>query len=998
MKHASNTPVRGRRWTASVVAVAALACMSTLVAVTGQAQAAIGDPAGWQLTWSDEFTTAAGATPSAAKWGYDLGGGGFGNAEKQLYTSRPENVSTDGAGNLAITARKESLAGSSCWYGTCQYTSGRILTKLKFTQKYGRFETRMKLPAGQGMWPAFWMQGDDTGSGGTAWPGRGELDVMELIGKEPSTVHGSIHGPGYSGGAAVTKAYTLPGGAKFADAFHTFTVDWSPNSVTWYVDGVAYESRTPADLPAGAPWVFDHPFYLLLNLAVGGQWPGDPDATTTFPQTMLVDYVRVYSPAATPAVTPTPTPTPTPTATPSPTTSTRDAFARIEAESFAAQSGVLTESTTDIGGGTNVGHIANGDSVTYRGVNFGNGASQLSMRVASGAAASATGTAEIHLDSATGPIGGSVVLSPTGGWQSWVTRTAAVTGVSGVHDLVVVFRSAQAGEFANVNWLTFTPAVTRDATARIEAESFDAQSGVLTETTTDTGGGLNIGHIANGDTATYRAVNFGSGANQVSMRVASGAAVTATGTAEVHLDSATGPIVGTVALGSTGGWQSWVTRTASVTGVSGIHDLVVVFRSAQAAEFANVNWLSFVGTGVTPAPTSTPTTAPTPTSTPTTAPTPTSTTTAAPGTTPISFVNNTGGRWATSQIFVTALGQTSPGQWSYLRADGSTRPINHLDTLAVDHLTKNGQAYPNMSIRLDQAQGLALPAKFEGARMYISLGSPLYIPVSADDRGWGGPNVNNPSDPNADVYFDWYEFTSNSGVYNYGGNTTQVDQFGFPFTVRLQQDASGYDRTDGITATRAQVYAQYAAAVGPAFASLATPYRIVAPRTAPTFSPGGAQAGYLAAVIDQTWAYYTTHPFSLTRLGQTFIGKVVGSQLQFAKGSVGGYVLNKPTTTDALQCSGALASGGMKTVELELGAEFCAALNRGVSLNTADWYRPAAYYPTSAAKNDYSSFFHAISMNGRAYGFAYDDINDQSTVQILPNRTAPTRVTITIGW
>ncbi|HQZ86506.1 MAG TPA: glycoside hydrolase family 16 protein, partial [Actinomycetota bacterium] len=234
----------------------------------------------WTLTWADEFNAVAGAKPSGTKWGYDLGGGGFGNAERQYYTNRAENVSTDGRGNLAITARRETLPGSSCWYGSCQYTSGRILTKNKFTQRYGRFEARMRLPAGQGVWPAFWMQGDDTGSGGTAWPGRGELDVMELIGREPSTVHGSLHGPGYSGGASISKSYTLPNAAKFADGFHTFAVEWAPNSVRWYVDGVLYQSRTPADLPPGKPWVFDHPFYLLLNFAVGGQWPGDPSAAT----------------------------------------------------------------------------------------------------------------------------------------------------------------------------------------------------------------------------------------------------------------------------------------------------------------------------------------------------------------------------------------------------------------------------------------------------------------------------------------------------------------------------------------------------------------------------------------------------------------------------------------------------------------------------------------------------------------------------------------------
>jgi VCBS repeat-containing protein len=253
------------------------------------------DPNVWTLTWSDEFPS-PGEQPDRTQWGYDLGGGGFGNAELQYYTNRPENVVTDSSGRLVITAIKENLPGSSCWYGECQYTSGRILTKNTFTQEYGRFEASIKLPAGQGMWPAFWMQGDSTGSAGTAWPYRGEIDVMENIGREPSTVHGSLHGPGYSGGSAITGSYTLPDGQVFSDDFHTFAVEWEPDEIRWYVDGSRYQTRTRADLPAGTPWVFDHPFYLILNSAVGGQWPGSPDATTEFPQQMLIDYVRVYAP------------------------------------------------------------------------------------------------------------------------------------------------------------------------------------------------------------------------------------------------------------------------------------------------------------------------------------------------------------------------------------------------------------------------------------------------------------------------------------------------------------------------------------------------------------------------------------------------------------------------------------------------------------------------------------------------------------------------------
>ena len=385
-----------------------------------------------------------------------------------------------------------------------------------------------------------------------------------------------------------------------------------------------------------------------------------------------------------------------------------------------------------------------------------------------------------------------------------------------------------------------------------------------------------------------------------------------------------------------------------------------------------------------------PTTVPPTTVPPTTVPAPT-------GSFPFVFANNTGGRWANNQIYVTVLGQSSPGQWSYLKADGTAAPINHLEASAPGHLTKNGRNYPNMSFRVDQAPSVRLASRFEGARMYLSLGSPLFIPVSPDDKGWGGPNVNDPGDPNTDVYFDWYEFTYRDGVYAFGGNTTQVDQFGFPMTARIEQTSSGYDQTIGITATRAEVYAKYASLVDPSYAGLASTYRILAPRTSPTFHGTGAQANVLQSVIDQTWAHYSTNPFTLTRLGQTFTGKVVGNQLQFTKDGVGPYVLNKPSSADVFECSGALASGGMKPVELEMGAEFCAAFNRGVAMNTADWYRTSAYY-SGGAGNDFSAVFHTLGLGGRAYGFAYDDVADQSSVKILPNSKSPTRVTIGIGW
>ncbi|WP_241757657.1 beta-1,3-glucanase family protein [Streptomyces sp. WAC00263] len=275
------------------------------------------------------------------------------------------------------------------------------------------------------------------------------------------------------------------------------------------------------------------------------------------------------------------------------------------------------------------------------------------------------------------------------------------------------------------------------------------------------------------------------------------------------------------------------------------------------------------------------------------------------------------------------------------------------------------------------------------------LGSPLYIPVSPDDQGWGGPDLRNPNDPNTDVYYDWYEYTYVFGQVAFGGNTTQVDQFGFPMTSRLTQTSSGYDTTRGITLTRAQVMSQYAASVGAAFKPLQNTYRIIAPRSSALFLAGGSRANHLQSTIDQTWSYYSTHPFRLTRLGETFTGGVSGTTLTFTKNGAGPSALQKPSSPDVVACAGALASGS--DPEKQLGAEFCAAFNRGVALDTSAWYAPSAYY-TGGVKNDYAAFLHTVGLDRRAYAFPYDDIDDQSSVQTLGNANPPTGLTLGIGW
>ena len=248
----------------------------------------------WHLVWNDEFNGGNGSAPDKTKWVIETGGNGWGNHELEYYTNRVDNVQMQD-GRLVITAKREGYSDSDGVFRG--YTSARIKTQSKFAQRYGRFEARIQIPRGQGVWPAFWMLGDDISK--NPWPACGEIDIMENIGKEPDTVHGTIHGPGYSGDHAIGSPYKLPDGKSFADDYHLYAVEWEPDTIRFYVDDHLYATRTPADLPPGAKWVYDHPFFLILNLAIGGAWPGDPDVRTRFPQTMLVDYVRVYEASGT---------------------------------------------------------------------------------------------------------------------------------------------------------------------------------------------------------------------------------------------------------------------------------------------------------------------------------------------------------------------------------------------------------------------------------------------------------------------------------------------------------------------------------------------------------------------------------------------------------------------------------------------------------------------------------------------------------------------------
>jgi len=232
---------------------------------------------GWELVWQDEFE---GEAINLKNWLFNTGASGWGNNEWQYYTDRLENARIE-EGVLSIEARQEDYLGS-------KYTSARMITQYHQSWTYGRVEARMKLPTGQGVWPAFWMLGEDIDKVG--WPQCGEIDIMENIG-EPDTIYATLHGPGYSGGDGVGTPYSLPGTALHQD-FHVYALEWEPGEIRWYLDDQLFQVLTDQDIPGD--WVYDHPCFIILNLAIGGNWPGYPDETTVFPQRLSVDYVRVY--------------------------------------------------------------------------------------------------------------------------------------------------------------------------------------------------------------------------------------------------------------------------------------------------------------------------------------------------------------------------------------------------------------------------------------------------------------------------------------------------------------------------------------------------------------------------------------------------------------------------------------------------------------------------------------------------------------------------------
>ncbi|MER6014363.1 glycoside hydrolase family 16 protein [Streptomyces bluensis] len=453
----SAPPRRGRLRRTLLALVGALS-LAAAGASAAQASAPT-PPTGWTQVFVDDFDGPAGTGVNTSNWQYATGtsypGGpaNWGTGEVETMTNSTNNVALDGNGNLRITPRRDS-AGN--------WTSGRIETnRTDFQPPSGgklRVEGRIQMPnvtgvAAEGYWPAFWMLGAPFRGNYQNWPSIGELDIMENVqglNRVWSTMHcGTNPGGPCNESTGIGNSTACPT-TTCQSGFHTYSMEWdrsvSPEAIRFSVDGNNYHTVTANQVDA-TTWAnaTHHGFFIILNVAMGGGFPdafgGGLDGDTQPGHPMVVDYVQVLSAGG--------------GSTPPPT-GNRDAYSAIQAESYDSQSGVSTESTSDSGGGQNIGGLAGGDWALYRGVNFGSTtATQFSARVASGAASGVSGLVEVRLDSRTNPPIGSFAIGNTGGWQSWRTVPANISGVTGTHDVYLTFTSGQSQEFVNVNWFTF---------------------------------------------------------------------------------------------------------------------------------------------------------------------------------------------------------------------------------------------------------------------------------------------------------------------------------------------------------------------------------------------------------------------------------------------------------------------------------------------------------------------------------------------------------------
>ena len=400
-----------------------------------------------RIVWQDEFNTI-----DSNNWSFEVGGQGWGNQELEYYTNGDnaaiEFDTTLNSNVLVIEARQENPGNYQCWYGRCSYTSSRMISMGKQEFTYGRMEARIKLPQTQGIWPAFWMLGNNFPTVG--WPNSGEIDIMEHVGFEPKKTHGAVHGPGYSGNTPIVGTHTLQ--EDVDQNYHIYAIEWNQDSIRWFVDDVQFYSITKAQVEQYGNWVTDHPFFFLLNVAVGGTWPGSPNSSSTFPQRMYIDYIRVYEADSTTTTTPTPQIPQARVAIP----------ATIQAEDYSnyydntpgntggayRTDSVDIEITSNPGGNYNIGWVQPGEWLEYPISVANEGLFTLTI-----ATASNVNGGTLHVDLNGTNLTGTMRVNGTGGWQSWQNITASQLNISaGEHTLRL---NIDSGEF-NIDTLTLS--------------------------------------------------------------------------------------------------------------------------------------------------------------------------------------------------------------------------------------------------------------------------------------------------------------------------------------------------------------------------------------------------------------------------------------------------------------------------------------------------------------------------------------------------------------
>lgn len=508
-----------------------LTCVAAGLILSGHKPAQADPPPGYHLAWSDEFHQGVGAKPDPSVWGYNTGGGGWGNGELETYVNDLEHAQI-----VAVPGTTDGQALQILSTNTHGYESARLLTQGKKTFQYGFVEARIKLPYGQGIWPAFWMLGANIDQVG--WPACGEVDIMENIGQKSwaghnlSSLHSAVPGDPH---ANFTKnaPYDLPHGAAFHDAFHLFQMLWAKDSISFYVDGALYETRTPAEYGKN-PWPFNAPCFLILNTAVGGDWPGKPDATTLFPQRMLVDYIRVYQG------------TPTRPAAPKGLTAQpaegRQILLSWPADINATSYRVYRSTKRGETGGTPV--AADLAATSYLDTGLTPGTKYYYTVAAVNAAGESLRSSE---RAATAPP---AVEAPFGAKPWPVPGTVEAENYD------------KGGEGIGFH----------DNDGVNSGGAYRPHDGVDMDACTDTGGGYYVGWTAAGQWLRYTVTAAVGGTYTVDFRVSAAGAG-----GHFHLEDARGKdLTGPITVADTGGWQNWTTVRATVTLPAGRQVLTLV--------------------------------------------------------------------------------------------------------------------------------------------------------------------------------------------------------------------------------------------------------------------------------------------------------------------------------------------------------------------------------------------------------------------------------------